>query len=174
VSQQPPWKFGSGRPRSSRTLANIQTVDDVICSQEDRPRSHKSPREISRETGLSRSSVCRIAKKDLYLKRFRRRDVQLLSDSNIRKRLVACKQLEKRLTRQKLDRTWFSDEKVFSVETPSNTQNDRVYANVKSKGDVSAARLLKGRKHFSQSVIVSVAVSKLGRTDLPRVCGSRC
>jgi len=55
---------------------------------------------------------------------------------------------------------------VFSVEIPSNTRNDRVYANVKSKRDVSAARLLKGRKHFSQSVMVSVAVSKLGKTDL--------
>ena len=50
---------------------------------------------------------------------------------------------------------------MFSVETPSNTQNDRVYANVKSKRDVSASRLLKRRKHFSQSVIVSVAVAKL-------------
>jgi len=31
---------------------------------------------------------------------------------------------------------------------------------------VSAERLLKGRKHFSQCVMVSVAVSKLGKTDL--------
>ena len=30
----------------------------------------------------------------------------------------------------------------------------------------TAERLLKGRKHFSQSVMVSVAVSKLGKTDL--------
>ena len=38
--------------------------------------------------------------------------------------------------------------------------------NVKSKSDVSAERLLKGRKHFSQSIMVSVAVSKLGKTKL--------
>jgi len=36
---------------------------------------------------------------------------------------------------------------------------------VRSKS-VSAERLLKGRKHLSQSVMVSVAVSKLGKTDL--------
>ena len=55
-------KIGSGWPRSAWTPANIQTVDHLICSQEDRSGSHKSPREISRETGISRSSVCRIAK----------------------------------------------------------------------------------------------------------------
>jgi len=37
---------------------------------------------------------------------------------------------------------------------------------VRTKSEVSAERLLKGRKHFSQSVMVSVAVSKLGKTDL--------
>jgi len=46
------------------------------------------------------------------------------------------------------------------------TIDDRVYANVKSKSEVSAKRLLKGRKHFSQRVMVSVAVSKLGKTHL--------
>ena len=46
----------------------------------------------------------------------------------------------------------------------TNTQNDRVYANVRFKRDVTPDRLLKGRKHFSQSVMVSVAVSKLGKT----------
>ena len=41
-----------------------------------------------------------------------------------------------------------------------------MYANVNSKSEVSAKRLLKGRKHFSQSVMVYVAVSKLGKTRL--------
>jgi len=92
--------------------------------------------------------------------------VQLLSDADICKRLVACKRLKKRLTKQKLDRTWFSDEKIFTVQAQSNSQNDRLYTNVKSKSDVSAERLLKGHKYFSQSIMVSVAVSKLGKTDV--------
>jgi len=103
-------KKGSGRPRSARTAANIQIVNDLICSQEGHPGTSKTPREIERETGISRSSVRRIAKKDLNLKTFRRRDVQLLSTADIRKRLVACKKLKRRLTKPKLDRTWFSDE----------------------------------------------------------------
>jgi len=32
--------------------------------------------------------------------------------------------------------------------------------------EMSIERLLKGRKHFSQSVMVSVTFSKLGKTDL--------
>ena len=53
-------------------------------------------------------------------------------------------------------------QKKFNMGTLDN----HVYANVKSKSEVSAKRLLKGQKHFSQSVMVSVAVSKLGKTDL--------
>jgi len=48
----------------------------------------------------------------------------------------------------------------------TGTLDDRVYTNVKSKSEMSAKRLLKGRKHFSESVMVSVAVSKLGKTRL--------
>lgn len=70
------------------------------------------------------------------------------------------------MTADRISQTWFSDEKVFTVQTPTNTQNDRVYAAVAAKRDVAPERLLKSRKHFSQSVMVSVAVSKRGKTQL--------
>jgi len=54
-----------GRPRTARSTANIEIVDNRICSQEDKPGTSKSPREIARETGISRSSVRRIEKKIL-------------------------------------------------------------------------------------------------------------
>src|SRR6218665_1786777 len=63
-------------------------------------------------------------------------------------------------------RTWFTDEKIFTVQTPTNSQNDRVYSNVGVKGDITSERLLKGRKLFSQSIMVSVAVSQLGKSSL--------
>jgi len=69
------------------------------------------------------------------------------------------------MTSDKVARTWFSDEKVFTVQTPTNTQNDRVYAAVSVKRDIPPEWLLKGRKRFSQSVMESVAVSKLGKTS---------
>ena len=36
-------KPGSGRPKSARTDTNIKLVSELICSQEDKPLSHKSP-----------------------------------------------------------------------------------------------------------------------------------
>src|SRR6218665_2995158 len=74
--------------------------------------------------------------------------------------------LARRLTVAKLARTWFTNEKIFTVQTPTNSQNDRVYANVAVKPDILSERLLKGWKHFSQSIMVSVAVSQLGKSLL--------
>ena len=59
--------LGSGRPRSVRTDEDIQLVNDLVLSQEDKPQTHRTQREIVRETGISRSSVQRI-KKELGLK----------------------------------------------------------------------------------------------------------
>src|SRR5688572_26326732 len=52
---------------------NIARVSELICSHDDDPGTSKSPREIQRETGISRSTVRRIAKDDLKLEIFRRR-----------------------------------------------------------------------------------------------------
>ena len=56
-----------GRKRSARTAANIAQVQELICSQDNNPGTSKSPREIERATGISRSTVRRIAKHDLNL-----------------------------------------------------------------------------------------------------------
>jgi len=59
----------SGRRRSVRTDLNIELVNDLICSQAEQSGTSKSPREIARETGMSRSSVVSIAKNDLQRRR---------------------------------------------------------------------------------------------------------
>ena len=45
-------KQGSDRPKSARTQQNIDRVSELICSQEEDPHNHKSPREIEREAVL--------------------------------------------------------------------------------------------------------------------------
>jgi len=61
---------------------------------------------------------------------------------------------------------WFTDE-VFTVAAPKDPQNDRLYVPVTTtKKEVAAERLLRTRPTFSQSVMVSVGISKLGCTDL--------
>jgi len=60
---------------------------------------------------------------------------------------------------------WFTDEKLFTVASPSNTQNDHLEAYVAvgtQKRDIAADRLLRTRQMFSKSLMVSVGVSSLG------------
>ena len=57
-------------------------VEELALSQEDKPKRHRSAREISHETAIIRSSVHRISHRDLQLKCFKRRRVQLLSEAN--------------------------------------------------------------------------------------------
>lgn len=158
---------GSGRPRSVRTDENVEQVENLVLSQEDKPRTHRSTRQIARETGIHKSSVLRIIHHDLHLKCLKRRRAQLLSENNRIARLTRCKQLLKEFPDTSVDFIWFSDEKVFTVEPPINTQNDRVYVpyGIK-KRNVAPSRLLRTRSTFSRSVMVSVAVSKMGVTGL--------
>ena len=46
-------KTGSGRPRTVTNVQNEELVEDLICSQEDNPGSHMSPREIEKTLALA-------------------------------------------------------------------------------------------------------------------------
>ena len=62
---------------------------------------------------------------------------------------------------------WFTDETLFSVASPKNPQNDRLYVTSRTrKKTVSADRLLRTRPTFSRSLMVSVAVSSLSSTEM--------
>ena len=64
-------------------------VEDLVLSQEDKPKRHRSAREISYETAILCSSVHRIIHRDLRLKCFKRRRAQLLSEANCISRLTS-------------------------------------------------------------------------------------
>ena len=57
-------------------------VNDLMLSQEDKAKKHRSAIEISHKTAILRSSVHRIIHRDLQLKCFKRCRVQLLSEAN--------------------------------------------------------------------------------------------
>jgi len=59
-------KKGSGRPKTARTAQNVSTVEELAMCQENQPNTHRSVREISRETGIRQSSVFRIVHNDLW------------------------------------------------------------------------------------------------------------
>jgi len=66
-----------------------------------------------------------------------------------------------------VDLIWFTDEKVFTVESPFTLQNDRVYVLVgTAKRFIQPIHLLRTCSTFRKSMMVSVALSKMGVTEL--------
>lgn len=160
-------KPGSGRPRTARTTENVEHVESLILSQEDKPQTHHTQRQISREIGISQSSVRRIVKSDLRLRCLKKRRTHELTEQNKRVRLQRSAQLLKLYPASLVNFIWFTDEKLFTVATPNNSQNDRLYvADGTRKRDVAANRLLRTRPTFCKSLMVSVGVSALGRTNI--------
>src|SRR5688572_11594109 len=159
--------IGSGRRRSARTEENVALVEDLIQSQEDAPNTHRTTRQISRETGIHQSSVVRIVHKDLQLKCLKKKPAQELTEATRLTRLNRSRQLLRKYPRHMVDFIFFTDEKLFTVARPCNTQNDRLFVTRGTKKrQVTANRLLRTRAHFSKSVMVSVVVSMLGRSHL--------
>jgi len=108
-----------------------------------------------------------MVKNDLSLKCFKWRRAQELTASNRLACLIRSRQLLKRYPEHEVALMWFSDEKIFTVAAPSNSQNDRVYAaRDMLKKKIAAKRLLRTWNTFSQLIMVSVGVSKLGCTEL--------
>jgi len=123
--------------------------------------THRSSRKISCETGISRTTVMCIIHDDLQLRCLKKRRAQELTAANKVTRLTRSKHLLRRYSKSAVD------EKVFTIAAPSNGQNDRVYAPKSSrKKDVTAERLQRTHSRFCMSLMVSVGVSKLGRTEL--------
>jgi DNA invertase Pin-like site-specific DNA recombinase len=115
---------GSGRQRSVRTDENIQLVNDLILSQDDKPQTHRSQREIVRELGISRTSVRRIIKNDLGLKCLKKTRAHELTVANKASRLTRAQQLLERFPSHLVNFIVFTDEKIFTVASPNNIQND--------------------------------------------------
>jgi len=73
---------GSGRPRSARTVENVDTVD-LVQSQEDQPHSHLTVTQISHELEIPISCVHNVIKQDLKLKGLKRKCAQELTEANL-------------------------------------------------------------------------------------------
>ena len=120
------WKPGSGRQRSARMADNIESVADLLCSQEDQPGTSKSTRRLASDLNISERSVRRIAKHDLSLLAFRHVPAQVIKAATKQKRLEHCKRLLRRLSVTACKQVFFTNKKVFYINPPVSTQNDSV------------------------------------------------
>jgi len=160
-------KKGGGRPKTARTAQNVSAVDELALSEESQPITHRSVREIARETGIRQSSVFRFIHNDLRLKCLKKRRAQELTESNRANRLKRARMLLKMYPGDQVNFMWFTDDKPFTVAAPKNPQNDRLYVPVTTtKKEVAPKRLLCTRPTSSQSLMVSVGISKLGCTEI--------
>ena len=158
---------GSRRPKSSRTENNINAVKELISSQEDKPGTHATPNEISKMMDIPRTSIRRIIAEDLKLQPFKKIKGQRIDTKTKEKRIERCPNLLRVFTKQVLETAFFSDEKIFRVTQLLNLQNDRTYVpSAYKKSTIENKRLYVERSGFPVSLMVSVAVSKAGKSSI--------
>ena len=158
---------GSGRPKSSRTENSINAVKELISSQEDKPGTHAPPNEISKMTDIPRTSIRRIIAEDLELQPFKKIKGQRIDTGTKEKRIEWCPNLFRVFTKQVFETAFFSDEKIFKVTQLLNVQNDCTYApSASKKSTIENKRFYVERSGFAMSLMVSVAVSKIGKSSI--------
>ena len=132
---------GSGRPRTVTTPENEALISELICSQEDKPGTHLSPREIEKCTVIKRSSVVRMVKKNGY-QQYKRLKTPRVTAATKQRRAERATALAEKFGKSKrsIERCVWQDEKDFTLEVLFNSQNSRVYCKGK-KADVPDANL---------------------------------
>ena len=106
-------RYGGGRPRTARTMENVDSVETLVLGQEDRSGTYRTiHRKVSRETGISRTSVHRIIHKELQLNCLKKKQSQDLIDANKIVRLVRTKKLLRKYPQRLVQFMWFTDEKL--------------------------------------------------------------
>ena len=75
---------GAGRPRTVNTEENAELVEELICSQEDEPHTHLTPRQIESTEDISRSSVVRIVNEQ-GIDNFKRNKTTAISEGTRKK-----------------------------------------------------------------------------------------
>jgi len=155
---------GSGLPHTAQTADKIEEVETLVLSQEVLPQTNRAQRQIAREVSISQRSVNRIVKKDLRLimqlcmKKHRSHELTM---GNKQARLDRSRLLLRRYSASLMHFIWFTDEKLFTVASPNNTRNDRLYVVVGTlkRYNAAADRPLSTRPTFSKFLMVSVGVS---------------
>jgi len=136
---------GSGRRRSARIDDNVDSVEELVLSQEGAPETYRSTRQIARETGVHHSSVYRIVRQDLELKCLKKCCAQELTAANCTSRLIQAKKLLHLFLASIVDFIFFTDE-IFSVAAPANLQNNPA---TMKKREIPAKQLLYGYLMFA-------------------------
>lgn len=153
-------KQGSGRPKTGRSKENRRKVQRIVTRE-----PNTSMRQVAKRTGLKRSSVRNIIRKDLGLKSFALKPCQNLTTQNKADRVTRGKILQREAKRVGWDFVLYLDEKRFTCQQAYNKRNSRVLAATGSGARASpAGKILKSQK--PAGLMVWAGVSSHSRTDL--------
>ena len=154
---------GSGRPKSATTPKNEEIAEQIICSQDESPGIHMSPREIDKNTGIKRSSTIKMVKKNSW-KQFKWIKTPRMSEGTKKQRTERAGALAERFSNKtSVEKCVWQDEKDFTLEVPLNHQNSRVYGK-NQKGDISDDRFFHSTNRQSKKVMVSTCITRYGAT----------
>ena len=155
---------GSGRQVTATTQENQEAVEELICSQEEQPGTHLSPRNIAQELNVSHSSVCRMVKRK-GIKQFKRIKTPQMNEGTRTRRVERATGLLEKFEKNPriIERAVFQDESDFPLEIPLNSQNDRVYYKGQKK-NVPDENLFHPTNRQSLKVMVSAALTWHGIT----------
>ena len=116
---------------------------------------------------IPRTSIRRIIAEDLKLQPLKKIKGQRIDTRTKEKRIERCPNLLRVFTKQVLETAFFSDKKIFKVTQLLNVQNDRTYApSAYKKSTIENKRFYVERSGFSMSLMVSVAVLKVGKSSI--------
>ena len=125
----------------------------------------RSMRAMARDMNVSEKTIRNIVKIDLKMSSFKMQTRQYLTDLQKEKRLARAKILLNKLKAgTDTDEIIFSDEKLFTVESIFNRQNDRVLA--KSSADIPDSTRSVFRRQKPSSVMVWAAISKTWKSPI--------
>ena len=154
---------GSGRPRSATTDENQEIVDELICSQEE-PGTHTHPQTIADDMNVSYASVQRMVKRS-KTNQFKRVSTPQMDDACRTRRVDRASGLALKFGNnpRMIERAVFQDESNFSLQIPTNRQNNRVYFRGK-KCDVPLENLYHESNSNTKKIMVSAALTWHGVT----------
>ena len=115
-------KQGSRRPQTSPSNVNINTVENLTLSQGSDPGIHLGiklswKQEYHKHLFIGLQNLTMVSNKQMY-KQSTREDEK--------KRTEREKRLLRYITLASLEKTFFTDEKIFKLQAPNNKQNDRI------------------------------------------------
>lgn len=151
-----PRKSGSGRKRTVRTPALIQSIKKKVTRNPVR-----SMRKMAKEANVSEKTVRRVIKYDLKAKSRARVKRHLITDRIKEARLDRCKKLRSELKKRPAV-ILFTDEKLFTVDSVSNSRTNR-YISPKKASDVPDNIRFTFRTKHPAGVMVFGLVASDGR-----------